>query len=87
MESLHCDVHMSREYVIVSRGSQSLWCSRKDGSLKPGSGAWDFFILRVCKFVCLSVVVTPENLESSHYLAKCYGMVGKIQFFAGTCIV
>lgn len=29
------------------------------------------------------IVVTPGNLESAHYLGKCYGLVGKIQFFSG----
>ena len=38
MEAPLCDIYMTREYVIVSKGPHSLWCSRKDGSLKPGSG-------------------------------------------------
>ena len=37
MEALQCDIHMTGEHVIVSRGAGSLWCSRRDGSLKPGS--------------------------------------------------
>lgn len=39
MEATQYEIHMTREYVIVSKGTRSLWCSRRDGSLKPGSGA------------------------------------------------
>ena len=33
------------------------------------------------------IVVTPENLCSSDYLGKCWGLVGKIQFFTGLAYV
>lgn len=38
MEVPMCDIYMTREHVIISKGPHSLWCSREDGSLKPGSG-------------------------------------------------
>lgn len=82
MEKLQCDIHMTKEYVIVSKGPRSLWCSREDGSLKPGSGV--FSISRIISIIfsyCL--VVTPENIKTANFLGKCYGLVGKIQLFSG----
>ena len=38
MEVPLCDIFMTGEHVIISKGPHSLRCSREDGSLKPGSG-------------------------------------------------
>ena len=31
--------------------------------------------------------MTPENIKSANYLGKCFGLVGKIQFFSGEALL
>lgn len=38
MDEQKIEVWLSREHVILKKGSHSLWCSRRDGSLLPGRG-------------------------------------------------
>lgn len=111
MEVPLCDIFMTGEHVIISKGPHSLWCSREDGSLKPGSGkrvsgapylsqtstlaflvamAVHAYTPSYCFSSPLAVlgvsglaVVTPDNLEPARFLGKCWGLVGKMQFFAG----
>ena len=38
MEAHSVKVLLTKEHVILTKGSNSLWCSRDDGRLLPGKG-------------------------------------------------